>query len=1447
MQRDSEMFIDERGTMKVRLEQSRFGIGGARLRVLVTATVVASTTALLFCASSSAAVTHVLQGTFEGPEILTIADAADNSAGPSAGDLYVAGFGSVEKFNADGTAAGVLFTGEETPQASFSMLSENIFTGALAVDSSSGPNSGDVYVSDMAHDLVDKFSETGKFICQITGQATPSSAECAGATGSETHDGSIEPTGIAVDTTSGNVWVSDRAHAAIDEFNAAGEYVGQIKDSHVVAPGPVALDSGGNLYVTNIAPLLEPATSNSVVVLHGGGFVRVLDGHEPLSVAVDPSSDHVYVFEHEGNQVAEYESDGTLIDKFGEKIGEAGVPYMLGLAVSGDGRVYGTETFSNLIAIYSPDIVTPDVATGSAIGVSETTATLQGHVDPDAAQGGGAVTSCEFEYVTEEAFRASGFKGASEAACVPAVPFSTPQDVSATVTLAPSTKYEFRLRASNANEVASFGETSRFATVGAPVITGEKASTLAANVANLSATIAPSGFEADCHVEYLDEATYQRSGFADATTQPCAQATILAASSEEAVSAKVGGLALNTTYHYRFVSSNPAGTAHGADQTFATFGIKSFSFEVLDKEGHPYTQAGGHPYEWTTSFALNSTPAFIGKTEVQAADANVRDVEAELPSGLIASSTATARCPRALVALDQCSPATQVGELEVETAAKEGFIVGLYNVLPPSGVPVEFGAVVENLVRVYIDGNVRTGGDYGATARVLSTSADDNVTSTRVTIWGVPADPSHDSRRACPIPGEPVPIGGGTCPPGGPLVPLLTNPTSCSGTPLAATLRADSWQAPNQFVSATTQLPAITGCDALDFTPAMTITPDTSVADSPAGLDVNLEVPQNETPSGLVSSDLKDTTVHLPAGVAVSASAANGLEACSEAEIGLGNGEPPRCPNGSKIGTVEVTTPLLPDHLTGGVYVARQGENPFHSLLAMYVAAEADGARVKLAGHVVPDPVTGQLTTTFEETPQLPFSDFKFRLFGGRRGALATPESCGTFTSTVSLAPWDGLAAMSLAPSFSIDSGCVSGFRPTLSAGTASTQAGSYSPFALSLARTDTDEEVSGLTVKLPPGLLAKIAGVPLCTDAQAAADACPAASEIGTVVATAGPGLAPLSLPGRMYLTGPYKGAPYGEETVVPAVAGPFNLGDVVVRGTIRIDPVTAQATVTSDPFPTIVQGIPTRLRRVDVTVDRPGFVFNPTSCDPLTLSATAGSTGGAVAGLQSRFQVGGCGELPFKPSFKATVGGPGSRLNGVSFDVKISAPHHGPQAGGARSEANIRKVEVQLPEAIPSRLLTLQKACTEAQFATNPAGCPPASIVGRAVAHTPALPDTLEGPAYLVSHGGAQFPDLVLDLSGNGVAVVVTGHTQIKHGITFSRFETVPDAPVSSFELNLPSGPKSLLGVFGNICNPTVAKKLVMPTTITAQSGAVLKQSTKLPVSGCKRHKTRKRGKRH
>jgi hypothetical protein len=1444
--------------------------GSARAGVVI---VLALCALLVACPSAFALVTHKFEKAINGSDTPNeefrnpISVAVDNSTGPSAGDVYVGEFHAVDKLNSDGTYAGIRFTGAETPQGSFTNLSLAFVSGAVAVDSSSGANSGDVYVTDVEDKVVDKFSETGEYLCQLAGaetaeltkekveqeineglKATAPPEECQ-LSGSGLSGSFGEPAGLAVDPANGDLWVADHGNATVDEFNASGKLIGEITDSHVTAPGSLAFDpTTGNLYITNGANLFMSSPEAGVLVFREGKFVRELDHREPQSVAVDPSDGHVFVFGLEKETISEYDSAGSLLGTFIHARGAT--PRLPGLGVSTDGHFFAAEyePEPHLIGKYGPDVTVPTVTTEVATGVAEISATLHGSVDPDTAHGGGEVTQCSFEYVTQQAFEAEGFEGAAKAGCIPAVPFATPQTVSATPALAPSTTYRYRLSAANANEVVSDGEVMQLTTVGPPVISAETVRTLTTvGSVVLNATIDPAGFEADCHLEYVEDAVFQNSGFTGAAVRPCSPGTIPVGGGA-AVSASAGGLALDTTYHYRFVSVNSAGESQGADATFTTFGIKVFSFDDFNKEEQPYTQAGGHPYEWTTSFALNTTATeFLGQ-QLQAAGANIRDVETELPPGLIANATATPTCPRYLVATEQCSPDTQVGEIEVADSEENDFHEPLYNVTPPADVPLELGAVVANFVRVYIDGNVRTGGDYGATAKVLSTSEEDNIVSSRVTIWGVPADSSHDERRICPIPGKQVPVGQTPCPTSAPRIPFLTNPTSCPGTPLVAHLRMDTWQAPGQFVSASSEIPAMTGCELLAFTPSVSIAPDTSVADAPSGLSANIEVPQNETPTGLATSSLENTTVELPAGVSVSPSAANGLEACSEAQIGLHNEAAPQCPNASKIGTVEITSPLISDHLTGGVYVARQGENPFHSLLAMYIAAEADGARVKLAGHIVADPVTGQLTTTFTETPQIPFNDFKLNLFGGRHGALATPNTCGAPNTNVSLSPWDGLGATSFSEPFTTSTGCVSGFTPSFEAGTVSAQAGGYAPFTLSFSRSDSEENFAGATVTLPRGLIGKIAGVAQCSDAQLAAAAgksgvaelaspsCPAGSLIGTVQTTGGPGPSPVSVSGKAYLTGPYKGGPYGIAVVVPAVAGPYDLGTVVIRQSLRIDRSDAHVTDTSDPFPTILQGVPLRLKSVNVTLDRPGFTFNPTSCEPKTINATLESTGGAKAGVSSRFQAVNCASLKFAPKFSASTAGKASKANGASLDVKVGYP-----TGPEGTYANIKAVKVDLPKQLPSRLTTLQKACLAATFEANPASCPKASNVGTATAATPVLNVPLTGPAYIVSHGGEAFPDLEIVLQGENVTLILVGNTQIKNGITSSTFKTVPDAPVSSFELKLPTGPFSILGANVpqskkyNLCGQT----LPMPTQITAQNGAVIKQTTKIAVTGCPKAK--------
>ena len=673
--------------------------------------------------------------------------------------------------------------------------------------------------------------------------------------------------------------------------------------------------------------------------------------------------------------------------------------------------------------------------------------------------------------------------------------------------------------------------------------------------------------------------------------------------------------------------------------------------------------------------------------------------------------------------------------------------------------------------------------------------------------------------------------------------------------------------------------PAVTGCNQLRFNPsAFSAQPDTSGADSPTGLSLDEQIPQNEQPGALATPPLRDEVVTLPPGLVPNPAAASGLAGCSEAQIGWLGGtltnftaSAPACPDASKIGSVEVVTPVLEKPLVGTLYLASQNENPFNSILAGYIVIDdpTTGVIIKVPGKITLNEATGQVTGDFSESPQLGvFSDLKLRFFGGERGELATPESCGTYTTTGLLTPWSAPESgppASVASSFAINARCVPEFAPSFAAATSSPQAAGYSPLTLNFSRQDNEQEISTLTVTLPPGLTAKLAGVAKCSDAalqaargnpsgasEIANPSCPASSEVGTVQAGSGVGADPFVLNGKAYLTGPYNGAPLGLAVIVPAVAGPFDLGNVVVRTALHVDANDAHVTAESDPFPTIVDatghdgvtdGFPVRMRSVTVNLNRNTYVLNPSNCNAMAIGATFRSTGGLTSTASSRFQAGGCRELPFKPTFAAGTQGQASKVKGTSLKVHITSSF---------GQANIAKVKVTLPKQLPSRLTTLQKACLDSVFNVNPAACPEGSVVGSAVAHTPLLEAPFVGPAYLVSHGGAAFPDLEYVLESEGIKLILDGKTDIKKGITTSSFETVPDAPVSNFETSFPAGPHSILGTFlpakanYNLCG----QALNMPTMITGQNGAIVKQTTKITISGCKakkKHKAKKHKAKH
>ncbi len=882
----------------------------------------------------------------------------------------------------------------------------------------------------------------------------------------------------------------------------------------------------------------------------------------------------------------------------------------------------------------------------------------------------------------------------------------------------------------------------------------------------------------------------------------------------------------------------------------SSFGFHTFEVSLTNADGTPDTQAGSHPFAETYTFELNSE---LREAVLVPAGGEVKNLDVNLPPGVIGDPNAMPQCTRQQFDAEVygCPPSTQVG-LDTVGLGSAGTLTLLtlpvYNIVPPPGVPAEFAFNAFGIHGV-LDFAVRPGSEqYGITAHVYNITQR-NIIYDSFTAWGVPSDPSHDAQRqglGC--------IEGGCSVNGTAEKSFLTLPTACGG-PLRFSVAATTWEEPNAAPAEDSfEAPGMTGCDPFSFAPSITIAPDTSHADTPAGLTAEVTLPQDpgltSATEGRTASDVQNTTVTLPAGVVINPGQAAGLEACLPAQEALEEPEsPPSCPAGSKVGADMIATPLLPDKLEGDVYVLQS--NPPN--LQLLVAASGDGVNLKLIGDVHLDETTGQLMTTFLGTPQLPFTDFKLAFSGGAQAALSTPMSCGVYTTASDFTPWSSPFTPDVfsGSAFALESGadgspsCPSSplpFAPSLIAGASTDQAGGYTDFSLLLQRGNGQQRIERLQFKTPAGLLGMISGVPLCDEPQAAQGTCPAASQIGHTVVEAGAGPYPLVVPqpgqppAPIYLTGPYEGAPFGLSIVTPVLAGPFNLGTIVTRASIAVDPTTAQITVTTDPLPQIVDGVPTDLRTIDAVIDRPNFMFNPTNCNPKSFSGTASSSEGASAPLSSPFQVGSCRSLEFKPDFKVSTSGRTSKADGASLDAKVIYPTGALGANQASSQSNIASVKVDLPKQLPSRLTTLQKACVAATFETNPALCPAASMIGIVRVKTPVLPVQLTGPVYFVSHGGEAFPALEVVLQGDGVRVDLVASTFIsKAGITSSTFKSTPDVPFSSFELYLPEGKYSALAANGNLC----ASKLVMPTAFTAQNGAVIHQSTPITVTGCPKAK--------
>jgi hypothetical protein len=836
-----------------------------------------------------------------------------------------------------------------------------------------------------------------------------------------------------------------------------------------------------------------------------------------------------------------------------------------------------------------------------------------------------------------------------------------------------------------------------------------------------------------------------------------------------------------------------------AGSASADFGIDTFTNDFQDPSGAPMTQAGSHA-DMSTFLHFNTKLGADGNIVM---DGQVRDITVDLPAGFYGNPQTMPFCKmQEIIDADgYCQPAAQVGVLNYEVSP--GFFLDfpVYNLEAPDSQTAVL-AVVAVSVPAKIVVSVRSDGDYGIRAKLTNLNQALALTTTRLTLWGVPADPIHDPQRFFPNGG----LFGSGAPAGVPPRPFLSLPSRCE--PVTTTIKASSWQNPDKFVTAAVTSPTLTGCDQLKFDASIKARPQVTTAGTPSGYDVRVTVPQDQSVKGLATPQLRKAVVALPAGTRVSPASADGLGACPDTALKLGTDEQPACPDSSKVGTVSIDTPVLKNPVVGDIILGTQRPD---QLLRLWFVVRGPGLLLKIPGKVDPDPVTGQLVATFDGSPQLPFTNLDTSFKGGPRAALVNPKACGTYTTRATLSPWSGGPAVETSDSFTINQNCdqAGKFEPKLDAGVMDPSAGGSSPFVLNLSRPSGQQDFSALDVAMPVGLLGRVGDVPLCPEAQAAVGACAAASQVGSVQTLSGAGPAPLAVPqpGKaptaVFLAGPYKGAPFSLSIVVPAQAGPFNLGTVVVRAGLFVNPDTAQVTVKSDPLPTILMGIPLDIQRLSVTIDRPGFIINPTSCSAKQVSAQVGSTSGKSVGVSSKFQATGCASLGFAPKLKIDLTGKGQTTDNKhpALVAKLA-----PKAG----EANIKQAKVILPLSLALDPDNANGLCEPTDAAADK--CPAASIVGQAKAVS-VLHEPLTAPVYFVRGERIDpkskrviktLPKLFIPLKGEGVKVNINASSEVpdnKHLVT--TFANLPDVPLKSFDLSITGGKNGILVVSGtNIC---------------------------------------------
>jgi hypothetical protein len=880
----------------------------------------------------------------------------------------------------------------------------------------------------------------------------------------------------------------------------------------------------------------------------------------------------------------------------------------------------------------------------------------------------------------------------------------------------------------------------------------------------------------------------------------------------------------------------------GADRAEAA-GINKFTAKVS------VSQAGGHPdVDISVGFDIRGEENGV---EVpfppgSCACSDPRILKFDFPTGFIGNPHAVTRCSLDVFSLGKCAPSAQVGVLEYAI-----FTVPIFNLEPHRNEPGLIGFNLPFLEGpTFIVLQARTGSDYGLSSVSTPIFHYSPLKELNFYLWGVPAATEHDANRFPPEETQCILIGGAypdSCfppvPANIPAEPFLQNPTKCD-VPLSLGLEVDYYDGPR--FHAEHPWPTPTGCDLLGFNPSLSALPTTRQADTPSGLDIGLKVPQIQSPTVPTPSQLKALKLTLPEGFTFNPGAPDGKRACTDAEARLTTEEAAQCPEHAKIGSLRLDSSALPGPIDGAIYLgAPKPDDPYPVILA----ASGFATNVKLRGSAYPDPQTGQIVIEFPELPQSPFSEFDMHVFGSERGLFATPSHCGTYPVRTEFVPWNSSLENQHSTSFFvIDSGpggapCPQGTRPLsprVQAGSEDNTAGIHTPFTLHFDRADGNQLYSRIDVTNPLGFSASIRGVPYCSEAALAALAvngnpgkaeiatpsCPQASQVGTAVTSQGSGTHPVYTPGKIYLAGPYKGAPLSLAIVIPALVGPYDLGTVLTRVAIHVDPITAQLRAVSDPIIPILEGIPLRVRSILFDLDRPEFTLNPTNCSPFSVDAAIFGLEGGLAKPSAHFQVANCAVKPFAPRLALRMTGSTKRAGNPALKATVRANP---------GDANIARTQVTLPKGQLVDNAHVANPCTRVQFAAN--ACPESSIIGYARAKTPLLDQALEGPVYLRSSSN-KIPDLVADLKGQIEIELAGSIDSIKQRIR-TTFETVPDVPVTSFILNLKGGRSGLIENGPNLCG----RARLAAVRMTGQNGVLVDTDTRVQMPCGQRASQRKR----